>query len=213
MAFVAEFGFDAVCKQRRNAPELGMPKRITGSCFGEKLTFLIAYTLRDDGTTVTMAFHVLLHFGEEVLWLERNFREQNDMWRIAFFLGGEAARRGNPARVTPHDLHDKNFCGGFCHGCDVQTRFTDGYGYVFCDGTKSRAVVRQGQVIVNGLWDPDAGDRAIEFLADLGDFICGILRVAASIVEKEGNVVCLKNFNQSLILCLTLFISRKFEAA
>ena len=30
-------------------------------------------------------------------------------------------------------------------------------------------------LIVNGLWDPDAGDRVIEFLADLGDFICGIL--------------------------------------
>jgi hypothetical protein len=81
----------------------------------------------------------------ELLLVERDLGEQDDVRRVARFLGREAAGCRDPPGVTPHDLHDEYLRRGLRHRRDVEAGLADRYGDVLAHRAEAGTAVRDGK--------------------------------------------------------------------
>ena len=116
------------------------------------------------------------------------------------FSRGEAAGRGDPARVAAHHFQDEHLGRGAGHRGDVEAGFADRHGDVLGDRAEARAAVGDRQVVVHGLRHVDGLHRVAQLLGQLRDLEAGVGRVAAAVVEEVADVVRLEDFDQALVL-------------
>ena len=115
-------------------------------------------------------------------------------------FAGQAAGCRDPARVAAHDFEDEHLGRGLRHRQYVEGRFLGRHRDVFRDRAEARAVVRDGQVIVDGLRDTQALNREAHLARDLRHLVCRIHRVVAAVVKEVADVMCPKHFDQALVL-------------
>ncbi len=121
------------------------------------------------------------------------------MRRVFGVLAGKAARGGNPAGVSAHDFQDEDLCRGLGHRQHIQGRLLRRNGDVLGDGAEAGAVVGDGQVIVDGLRDAEAGHGKAHALADLRHLVRGVHRVVAAVVEEVADVVGFEDLDQAFV--------------
>ena len=100
--------------------------------------------------------------------------------------------------MAAHTLDDGNHAG-VIHMA-VPGDLHDGGGNILGGGSKAGAVIRSGQVVVNGLGH--AHDPAfIAYPAHiLRDFVAGIHRIVAAVVEEVAHIVLLEDLQDTLVI-------------
>ena len=137
---------------------------------------------------------------------------------IAALLAGQAAGGGDPAGVPAHDLEHEHLGGGARHRLHVERGLARRDGDVLGRGSETRAAVGERQIVVDGLGNPDAGDRVVQLHADFGHLVCGVHGVVAAVVEEIPDVMGAEHLDQALVLGAALvdpgqFVARGAEGA
>ena len=154
-----------------------------------------------------------LHAVEEMRFVERHFREQDDMRRIARGLAGQSGRSGQPAGMSAHHFVDEDLGGGVGHRRDVERRFGHRHRGVFRCGTEAGTAVGQHEVVVHRLRHADAGQRVTAGLGQAREFQRRIGRIVAAVVEEPAHVVGAEHVDQALVLGAVGLERLEFDAA
>ncbi len=153
-----------------------------------------------DDHAVADALDYLLHLLEEVGFVVRPFREQDEVRCFIRTVAGQACGGGQPAGVAAHGFVDEDLGRCFSHRGHVQCGLAHGYGGVFGSRAEARAAVGDGEVVVDGLGHADAGERVAELGGQLRDLVGGVGGVVAAVVEEPAHVVRLEDLQQALVL-------------
>jgi hypothetical protein len=173
---------------------------VAGALLGQEAPVRPVAALGDADGAVAVLLDLGLDRGEELLLVELHLREQRDH-RDAL-VGDQRAGGGDPAGVAAHDLDDEDLGRGGAHGAHVEDCLQGRGGDVLGHGAEARAVVGDGQVVVDGLRHVDGLHRVAHLLRQLADLVAGIGRVAAAVVEEVADVVRLEDLDQALVLAL-----------
>ncbi len=200
-----EVGFDEALQEIGGTAELSVAEGIGGFRGGDIVAIRIDEAFADDDQTVFLALEGALHVGNELLMGEGNLGEEDDVGRIVRMVPafGEGGARGDPTRVAAHDFENGDEIA-LAHGLVVAAHLTDRGGDVFDHGTVTRAVVGDGQVVIDGLGDTDDAELVALFLREFGDLVGGVLGVVATGVEEVANVLRFEDFEHALEIRLVL---------
>ena len=146
-------------QHRRHAAQLGVAESVFAAGVGEKSAVRIAHAFGNHDHAVADAFDGGLGLGQESRFVERHFRQQDDVRRVVATLLRQAAGGGDPAGVAAHGLEDEHLGGRLAHGGHVQRRLSHRDGDVLGHGAEAGAGVGVRQVVVDGLGDADAPHR------------------------------------------------------
>ena len=115
--------------------------------------------------------------------------------------------------MPAHHLHDEHLGRRVAHRFDIQGRFAYRHGNVLRYRAEPRTAVRERQIVVDGLWNADAGHRIAQPLAELRDLVRGVLGIAAPVVEKVTDVVSLEDIDQAPVVTFVRLETLEFVAA
>ena len=191
---------DHVGHDRRHAAQLGVAEGIPRSGFRQELAILVGCALADHDDAVVVLLHTLAHPLEKRALVEGNLGEQDDVRRIARFLARQAARRCDPAGMPAHDLENEDLGRGLRHRQDVESSLLRRHRDVFRDRPEARAVIGNGEVIVHGLGNAQAGHREAHLPGNERHLVGGVHRVVAAVVEEIADVVRPEDLDKALIL-------------
>ena len=82
---------------------------------GPRNVRLHAPAFGDHDGAVAIALHTGFHLVQKGGLVEGNFREDDQMRRLAFLFCGEPCGTGNPAGVAAHYFHHEDLGGAFRH--------------------------------------------------------------------------------------------------
>ena len=145
----------------------------------------------DDGR---LLFLHPLDFLDEMIDIERHFRQADHVNAFAVLGFGQGGGGGQPTGVAAHDLNDRDiFCAVnrgvaddlFHHNADV-----------LGGAAVAGGVVRNHQVIVDGFGHAHKADLAADVAAVISQLADGIHRVVAADVEEIADVQLFQNLEQ-----------------
>jgi hypothetical protein len=117
---------------------------------------LVLDAFANDDDAILVRRHRLLDLGEKTCFVERQFRQQNDMRRIGGHAAlGEHRARRDPAGGTAHHLDDAARAVIRGHRADIKADFHDRGGVELDHRAVTRAVIRMRQIIINRLRHTD----------------------------------------------------------
>jgi len=108
-----------------------MAKRVLAAGFGEKGPIGIVGAFADNDRAIAVFANTFFHLGKESSFVESDFREHDDVWRIAFLLGSKAGSSRDPASMTAHYFHHEHLGRAFAHRGNIKAGFTNRNGNVF----------------------------------------------------------------------------------
>src|SRR5689334_12002324 len=77
---------------------------------------------RHSDDAVVVSLQSLVYLGKKPLLIKWNLRQQQDVWSIAFLLGGERTGGGRPTGMPTHHLQSKHLGRGGAHGRQIERR-------------------------------------------------------------------------------------------
>ena len=116
---------------------------------------------------------------------------------------GEGGAGGDPAGGAAHHFDDGNEVA-LAHRLVVAGDFLDGGGDVFDRAGVAGRVVGDGEVVIDRLRHADDAELVALLLGELGNLVCGVLRVVAADVEKVADVVRLEDLEDAFEVLLFL---------
>ena len=182
-----------------------------GGLFQKVHAFLLDDAFRngdDDGIfLLEKCFDVL----QALSGVKGQFRQINEIHAVAVGSVDQRSRAGEPARVSAHDLDDRDHFHVIDAG--VLDDFLRGDRHVLRRGAEARGVVRDGQVVVDGLRNTDKADVRTDQMRVVRHLGNGVHRVIAADVEEILDVQALQASEQLLVDLISLFDGRKFISA
>ena len=197
----------------RDAPELLMAEGIHRARVREEAAVGVVGPFRDRNHAVAHPIDGLFNLRQESLFVKGPLREDDDVGRVIGRLLGEPRGSSDPPRMAPHHFENEHLGGGLGHGRDVQSSFPGGHGHVLRHGTKARAAVRKGQIVIDGLGHSDAGHGEAHGRGQLGHLVRRVLGVAAAVVKEVANVVGGEHLDKPLVLGAVLLQGLQLVAA
>ena len=104
-------------------------------------------------------------------------------------VGKQGGGGGDPAGVAAHELHHHHMDG---QGGGVKGQLQGGHRGIFGRTAEAGAVVRDGQVIINGLGDSDDPQLVAGLAGQLIDLVAGVHGIVAAVVEEVADVELLE---------------------
>ena len=86
-----------------------MAKSVALTLIRQESAICGAGAFRGDNDAVSVALHALVDFAQELFLIEGDFREQNNMWRVAALVRSQRAGACDPASVSTHHLENEDF--------------------------------------------------------------------------------------------------------
>ena len=192
-----------VGQQGGQATQLGMAEAVGGGGFGlrDKGAVGVVDALGDGHQAVAGLLVDLLHIGQELVHVKVHLWQVHQV-RPGASPGGQASGPGQPAGMAAHDLHDDHGAGVIDPGVLVQLHA--GGGDVLGGAAVAGAVVRAGQVVVDGLGHPDDVAGVAHLLHVLADLVAGVHGVVAAVVEEVAHVVLLEDLQDAAVVGVVL---------
>ena len=157
--------------------------------------------LRHSHDAVALAIVDLSDILQELLHVKIHFGQVDQVWSAAHH-SGQSGGGGQPAGMAAHDLHDDHGAGVIDPGVLVQLHA--GGGDVLGGAAVAGAVVRAGQVVVDGLGHPDDVAGVAHLLHVLADLVAGVHGVVAAVVEEVAHVVLLEDLQDAAVVGVVL---------
>ena len=175
-----------------------MAERVQAVLVGaDLLALLVLDAFADHHHAVFVGLDRLFDLGQDGVHVVLDFGHQDDMGRVGRVAAlGQHRAGGDPARRAAHHLDDAAGAVVGGHAAHVHADFRDGGGVVLDDRAVAGAVVRVGQVVVNGLGHADDAQRVVALDGLLVDLVRGVLRVVAADVSEVADVVGLEDLEQ-----------------
>ena len=188
--FGIELALDEFGESIRGAGEHGMTEGVeAGFVRADFFAGFVLQTFTDHHDTIMIRGHGFFHLREELLFVERQFGQQNDVRRIGRVAFGDNGARSNPPRGAPHHFHDTARAVVGRHAGDIVTNFHHGGGIVFDDRTITGAAIRVRQIVIDGFRHADDAHVPAAFDGFEMNFVRGILRIISADVKKESDIV------------------------
>ena len=194
--------------QRVGGPgEHRVPEGVEACLVGTDLfAGFVLHTLAADDDAVLVLGDHFLHPIEESGFIQRNFRQHDDVrWVGGIALLGQDGSGSDPAGGPAHDFDDAAgaVIGG--HGTDIEADFHHGGRVVLDHRAVSRAVVGGRQVVVDGLGHTHHAHVITALHRLQMDFVSGILGIVAARVEKIADVVGGEDLEKTVHVLSRLF--------
>ena len=113
---------------------------------------------------------------------------------------------GDPTCVASHNFHDKDFGRTCTHRRYIEPCLTDRYRNILRYRAKARAVVGDGEIIVDCLRHTNAGDGIAFVDRQLREFVGSVLRVSATVVEEIPNVMRLEYVHETFVFARVFLV-------
>ena len=127
---------------------------------------------------------LLLDGGQELLLVKVGLGQVHQV--LAGHLAGkQGGCGGDPPGIAAHELHHHHVDG---QGGGVEGQLQGGHGGVLGRAPEAWAVVRHGQIVVDGLGDADDPQLIAGLAGQLVDLVAGVHGVVAAVVEKVADV-------------------------
>ena len=175
----------------------GILRRIRRAVFGNELAVLVVHAFGNDDQTFLVLFVDRLDLLGERVQIKINLGQVDQIRAVAAVVR-QRRSRGQPAGVTAHALHDRDHAG-VIHG-GILVHFHHGRRDVLRRRTVARAMVGAVQVVVDRLRNAHYAALVAVLQHILGDFVAGIHRVVAAVVEEIADVVLLEDLEDALII-------------
>ena len=102
---------------------------------------------------------------QKIFLIQRKLRQQNEMRGLLVAATGKRRRRGQPARVLPHELHHGDI-SEVAHGMEIQRNIAYGLGNPAGGTAITGSHIGAGQIIVNRFGHADhAQGLAVDLVA------------------------------------------------
>ena len=138
-----------------------------------------------------------LHLGQELVHIEVHLREVHQV-RPRAVGRSQCSRASQPASVTAHNFNDAHHAGIIDPG--VLIDFHAAGGNILGGGSEAGAVVGAEEVVVDGLGHAHHAALIANLLHILGNFVAGIHRVVAAVVEEVAHVVLFEDLQDTLVV-------------
>ena len=112
---VAQMCFHHSGQQRCQTTKLRVAKCVRFALVSEQLAICGASAFGSDNDAIPKALDAITDSAEKCRLVEGDLREQNNVGRIPSLCRSKAARTGNPAGVSAHDLKNENLSGSGTH--------------------------------------------------------------------------------------------------
>ena len=137
--------------------------------------------------------------GQESLRIEDSLGQVDEMRRVAWLLPRQGSGGGDPAGVPAHGLDDLHRVDRV-EGGGIASCVSSGERVEASDAAVAGAVIRVGEVVVDGLRDADDAHLPPGLRGEASDLMGGVGRVIAADVEPVADVVGLENGDEALVI-------------
>ena len=162
----------------------------------DKRAFRVVDPLGDADYQIGHGFQRRPHRLDKFIRIKGSFRQIDKDRIVSLKFSGKGGCGGQPSGVTSHDLNDSDrFFAVIYRG--VQSDLAHRGGDVFCRASESRCVVREYQVVVDGLGDPDETDLAADLIGVCRQLAHGVHGVVSADVEKETDMILFKSLKDA----------------
>ena len=133
----------------------------TGCCNVSAIA--VANTFRHSHDDILALCQYMFHISNKLVIVEFCFRKINEMWSLLVVVSGKSRSCGKPACVTSHNLYNCNTVHRINKG--IVRNFKHRGSNVFGCGAKTRSMVCDTKIIINGFGNPDNSHIASDLLA------------------------------------------------
>ncbi len=161
----------------------------------------------------TLGLGKKLHLVEEFVNVEHALRKINGIHAAAVIALGQCSRCGQPAGIASHNLRNHDGRLHRAEGLVVADDLLDRRCDIFCRRTIAGAMVRDGQIVVDGLWNPHKQLALAMVFGIVTEHLHRIHRVIAARIEKCIDVMRFHDPEDVLVDILVSLDLRHLEAA
>ena len=148
----------------------------------------------DDGSALPL--HPL-HLVDKMLDAKRHLRQADHVHALAVLAARQRRRRGQPARVAPHDFHNGDVVRAVYRR--IPDDFLHHHADILCRRAVARRVVGVHQVVVDGLRHAHEADVAADALGVIAQLADRVHAVVAADVEEVADIQLFEDGEQLFI--------------